>query len=223
MAKQSKIDSFWKGRWEKVIAESKTMAFAPGGYLSGNCLLKASSKREPVSEEGAPRPMRALMLKKAWLDQILQGIAKFDIRARRCSFHGQQVYLCEAVTGKVLGKAAIGESRRLTENETEHFAGKLATMKYKNQPWAIQLTVVATYEGGWRLPCAARKTCPQWVPRSRWEKFQQEEFTSEIVEKPGQDDVDGDVAQPKKFVKKESDQAADSVPPVVEPEFDEPV
>ena len=110
---------------------------------------------------------RALVLRRKWIDQILSGERTIDIRGRRSRVTGL-VYLCEAKTGKVRGVVKVAESRPLTVQEEHDNFRVLADLGYA-QPWGKPLSEATRLAEPWVIPAAARRGCPQWIPRKRWE------------------------------------------------------
>ena len=142
-----------------------TLASTPSGTRQA-----AIASRDSVADASYVLPDRALLIRKVWLDFILQGHKVLEIRGVRHHFAGSSIYLLETKTGCVRGRAILGAARELTEQEVLDNADAIDAMGY-DHPMAWPLTHVEALPEVWHIPGRARQGCVTWVPRNRWEAF----------------------------------------------------
>ena len=118
----------------------------------------------------APMPQRALAMNKSCLVAALDRGSHVELRARQHHYAGHQIYLMEANAGVVRGIAVLEPARRPTAAELESNAVLLNIAGYAH-PWAWPLASVTKVDQEWCISKEARRYCPTWVPRKRWEAF----------------------------------------------------
>ena len=143
-----------------------------GGCGSGEAADGAATGDAPeFGSGGQDIPQRALCVKKLWLDLMLAGSKTIEIRGKRHSYAGELVYLVETKTGLVRAIARFEAARPLHQAEEIENSDALAATGYK-YPFAWPVTIVVRLkEPLWAISAEARKYCPSWVPRSRWESY----------------------------------------------------
>ena len=114
-------------------------------------------------------PSRALVVRKNWLDKIVAGEKTIEIRGVQHRQEGN-IYLVESKTGKVRAMAYLLPARTLTDVEMDEHRAAIASMNYK-YPHAWPLRGVSVLEEPWTISAEARRFCPTWVPRARWERY----------------------------------------------------
>ena len=114
-------------------------------------------------------PRRALVIHPKWLNLILNGEKTIEIRGKGHNATGR-IYLLEAKTGIVKAIATLRPHRDLTETEKTSNREAIEAMNYAN-PLAWPLVDIVKLDAPWFISAEARKYCPTWVPRSRWEKL----------------------------------------------------
>ena len=115
-------------------------------------------------------PSRALTTRRSTLDDLLGTTSAIMFRCRQHSFDGQHVYLMEAHTGLVRGTARLAAARAPTAHELGAHATLLDFMGYKTV-WAWPLSDISKIATEWYISKEARRYCPIWIPRARWERF----------------------------------------------------
>ena len=95
---------------------------------------------------------RALKIHPRWLQQILEGTKRIEIRNRPCPHEG---WISLAATGilEIQGRALISGSRRLTAAEREEYAGALEVGLARGAEGIYHVAaVIASYER-FKHPC----------------------------------------------------------------------
>ena len=114
-------------------------------------------------------PDNALMVRRYWLDKIIAGEKVIEIRNTKHNKEGY-IYLVETKSGGVRATAYLGASRELTVAELEENQEGNAAMSYTT-PYAWPLREVVALPLPWTMSPMARRYCPRWVPRARWERY----------------------------------------------------
>ena len=126
------------------------------------------AQRDPIP---MPRqePQRALLVTKHWLDQILAGDKRIEVRNGEHKASGH-IYLAETKTGIVRACAQLEPARPLTAAECDLYKHFLTNKNYK-RPMAWPLFDVVPLAEPWTFSGKARQGCVIWIPRSRWEQY----------------------------------------------------
>ncbi|CAE7250575.1 unnamed protein product, partial [Symbiodinium natans] len=127
----------------------------------------------------APRPataaeafgitVRALKIKPRWLQQILEGTKRIEIRKKPCPHKG---WISLAATGvlEIQGRALISGSHRLSAAEREEYAGTLEALAYED-PWAWEIEEVELLPSPIAIPSWVARGSVQWLTRERWQRW----------------------------------------------------
>ena len=127
-------------------------------------------------------PAFALKVRAADLDRILRGEQSVEIRGATHHVR-ERVFLMESETGRVRASATPDAPRPLTSTERSDHAEALAFARYR-MPWAWPLNDVREAEEPWVISPEARRGCPTWVPRARWERYPENETVDTGVTLP---------------------------------------
>ena len=134
--------------------------------------VDADGKTDNAATENV-LPDRALVIHPKWLQLILNGEKTIEIRGKGHNAMGQ-IYLLEAKTGAVKAIATLHPHRDLTEGEKITNREAIEAMNYQ-KPVAWPLADIVKLDAPWFISAEARKYCPTWIPRSRWEKLPAEQ------------------------------------------------
>jgi hypothetical protein len=120
---------------------------------------------------------RGLKIRPKWLDQILAGNKKIEIRNRKCPHLGR-VLLVEVGSRKIKGAVRIVGSHELTEAERQEHEHALETLNYK-KPWAWELDEVERFDEPIAVPPEVATFSVVWITRERWESFDRSRANAE--------------------------------------------
>ena len=115
-------------------------------------------------------PVRALLVRKQWLDQIVAGEKTIELRSRQHNFANTYIYLMETISGKMRAKARLHRARRLTIEESIEHQDVIEYLNYKTT-WAWPLDEIEALQGEEAIivPGDCRRRLVTWVPRDRWQ------------------------------------------------------
>ena len=112
---------------------------------------------------------RILKIRRHWLNLILSGQKAVEIRGGPCP-HVGWVTLAEVGSKKIVARARLGSSHRLTDEESRANSEALGQLSYTD-PWAWPIDAVESLPNPIEIPSWVAQGCVQWISRARWEAF----------------------------------------------------
>ena len=145
--------------------------------------LGAPSNSYVSSQAAFGESDRALKIKPHWLELILSGAKRLEIRGKRCPHSGCWITLAEVGSGRFLGRAFVAGSRVLSEADRQEHAEAIATLDYTVM-WGWELQDVERLPVAVEVPGIARRGSVQWVRRKRWETWEAGLLVEKIKKQP---------------------------------------
>ncbi|CAE7817808.1 unnamed protein product [Symbiodinium sp. CCMP2592] len=130
----------------------------------------AAGTRAETAAEAYADTRLALKVRAPYIDQILDGSKRIEIRSGPCA-HAERITLIEVGSKLIKGRVTVRRSRQMTSAEKQQHASVLSKLGYKN-PWAWELHDPEVVDPPILVPDAVGKNIVTWVPRMRWEKWE---------------------------------------------------
>ena len=131
----------------KINAAEKRKSFRGGGGVVGNKgnADAGQPKRSAGKRSGVKRSAKhALVVKKRWLDKILDGEKDWEIRSSTTKHRGWMFFAQSKATGQLLGRARLVDCFELSADEFGahahwHCVAKWSSVKYKKVfAWVLE-------------------------------------------------------------------------------------
>ena len=113
---------------------------------------------------------RILKIRPHWLKMIMQGSKRLEIRSRPCPHQNSWVTLAEVGSRRILCRALLALSRKMTTYEMKENAEALRELAYSTH-WAWPIGEIQDLPQPIVIPGPVAQGSVQWITRERWEAF----------------------------------------------------
>jgi hypothetical protein len=145
--------------------------------------LGAPSNSYVSSEAAFGESNRALKILPHWLELILSGAKRLEIRGNTCPHLGCWITLAEVGSGRFLGRAFVSDSRKLSDADRQEHAEAILTLDYQEM-WGWELQDVERFPVAIEVPFIVRFGTVTWVTRERWEAWETGLLVEKVKKRP---------------------------------------